>query len=149
MQRLIIKRVIHVAALVMVGSQIGQVSAADTVALLQHEIGNEAHRVQHDPTSNSVANRVKADTAFWDIQWHTDVYAITVGLKARNNAASRRAVTRDWLMNITRPIRLSTFFNVPMELDLFGAAKHRKSQAIMIRTRVKGSGFKVSLSCPW
>lgn len=149
MHRFIIKRVIHVAALVMVGGQMGQAIAADTVALLQNKTGNEANRMQHDSPTNSAANRAQADTAFFDVQWHADSYAIPVDLSARNDAGSRRAVTRDLLTTITRPIRVSTFFNVPMELDLFGVAKHRKSQAIMIRTRVKGSGFKVSLSCLW
>ena len=149
MHRLIIKRVIHVAVLVVVGGQIGQGIAADTVALLQNETDKKVHRVQHDSTTDSAVNRAKADTAFFDVQWHADSSAITADLSARNDAGSRRAVTRDVLMNITRPIRLSTFFKVPMELDLFGVAKHRKSQAIMIRTRMKGSGFKVSLSCPW
>ena len=149
MQRFIIKRVIHVVALVLVGGQMDRVIAADTVVLIQNATGNEAHRVQHDSVTDSAVNRAKADTVFFDVHWYADSSVITVDLSARNDAGSRDAVTKDVLMNITRPIPVSTVFNVPMELDLFGVAKHRKSQAIMIRTRVKGSGFKISLSCPW
>ena len=54
MQRFIIKRVIHVVALVLVGGQMDRVIAADTVVLIQNATGNEAHRVQHDSVTDSV-----------------------------------------------------------------------------------------------
>ena len=148
MQRLTIPRVIPLAALVLVGGQIGQAIAADTVVLSHHETGDEIHRVQHDPVTDSGTNGSEVDTALSDVQWHADSYPITAHAAGRKDTSSRRVGIGDMFRRIVRPIRLPTLFSVPVELDLFGVAKRRNSQAILLRTHVKGGGFELSVSCP-
>jgi hypothetical protein len=149
MQRFSIKRVLPLVTLVLLGSQTGQAIAADRVALLRHETGNEAFRVQHNSSTDSAPKAPEGDTSLFDVQWRDASYALTVFADGKTDITSGRVGTKDFWKNIVRPIRVPTMFSVPVELDLFGVAKRRKSQAILLRTRVKGHGFKLTLSCPW